>query len=189
MKTARAARPGSVRIIGGRWRGRRLQLPALTDLRPTPDRVRETLFNWLAPVVDGARCLDLYAGSGALGMEALSRGAAYVCFVDSSAAAARSLRVSLDKLGALGAYIAETQAETYLAGVPEPFDIVFLDPPFAINALENLCTLLERGWLKPAARIYLESSRAQSLPALPPGWRLLREKTAGQVRFALAQRD
>jgi len=189
MKTVQASRPGTVRIIGGRWRGRRLQLPAVTELRPTPDRVRETLFNWLAPVVDGARCLDLYAGSGALGVEALSRGAADVCFVDSSAAAAQCLRVNLDKLGALGARVEELQAETYLAAIPEPFDIVFLDPPFATNALENLCTLLERGWLKPGSRIYLESSRAQSLPALPPGWRLLREKTAGQVRFALAQRD
>lgn len=189
MKPRQPSAAGSVRIIGGRWRGRRLPVPATTGLRPTPDRVRETLFNWLMPVLPGAACLDLFAGTGVLGIEALSRGAASACFVERDPGAAAVLRASLQQLQAEAAEVVAADALAWLAGVPRGFDVVFLDPPYGEEPLANLCTLLERGWLKPGARIYLEASRTAALPALPPGWRLLREKTAGQVRYALAQRE
>jgi 16S rRNA (guanine966-N2)-methyltransferase len=186
-KTRRGARSGSVRIIGGRWRGRRVPVADIDALRPTPDRVRETVFNWLAPVLPGGRCLDLYAGTGVLGLEALSRGAAAAVFVEQSAPAARQLEQSLAALEATATRVVVADAAVYLQGAPTPFDVVFLDPPYGTE-LGNLCTLLGRGWLAPGARIYLESSRSDALPELPTGWDLLREKTAGQVRFALAQR-
>lgn len=182
--------PGQVRIIGGSWRGRRVPVLAAPGLRPTPDRVRETLFNWLAPVISGMRCLDLFAGSGALGLEALSRGAAEVCFVERQAPVARALELALTRLGCprgQGSVVA-ADAIRFLAGSPRPFDLVFLDPPFGEVALGDLCTLLDGGWLAGGARVYLESAREQPLPPLPPGWEVLREKEAGQVRYALARR-
>lgn len=189
MKSARApAPPGSLRIIAGRWRGRRLPLPAGDALRPTPDRVRETLFNWLAPMIDGARCLDLFAGSGALGIEALSRGAAEAWFVERDPAIADALRKTLERLGAMGDRVVVEAAESFLSGPPKAFDVVFVDPPFAGRSIGNLCKLLDRGWLRPRARVYLEQDRADPLPELPVGWAVLREKTAGQVRYALAER-
>jgi 16S rRNA (guanine966-N2)-methyltransferase len=186
-KSRRGARSGSVRIIGGRWRGRRVPVADAEALRPTPDRVRETLFNWLAVTLPGARCLDLYAGTGVLGLEALSRGAAEAVFVEQVQAVARQLEQSLAMLAARNARVVAADAATFLQGSAAAFDIVFLDPPYG-TGLGNLCTLLGRGWLAPGARVYLESSRAEALPELPAGWQLLREKTAGQVRFALAER-
>lgn len=179
---------GSVRIIAGRWRGRRVPLEPGLQIRPTPDRVRETLFNWLAPVIEGARCLDLFAGSGALGIEALSRGAQVVWFVEQSEQAASRLRDALLALGAENDRLVIGTAEQFLHGAPRSFDIVFLDPPFQGNTLENLCTLLDGGWLAPGAHVYLELSRHQNLPGLPSNWSVLKESTAGQVRFALAKR-
>lgn len=186
-KNRRTARAGSVRIIGGRWRGRRLAVADPDATRPTPDRVRETLFNWLAPVLPGARCLDLYAGTGALGIEALSRGASEVVFVERVATVARQIEASLEALGASGGRVLTADTEAFLNGVPAASDVVFLDPPYG-TALTNLCTLLDRGWLAPQARIYLEWNRKQAPPELPPGWQLLRDKAAGQVQFALAER-
>ena len=179
---------GSVRIIAGRWRGRRLHLAAGSTTRPTSDRIRATLFNWLMPVVEGARCLDLFAGTGALGIEALSRGAAEVWFVEQSPEVVEQLQTSLVELGAENDRVVIADALSFLSGRPRAFDIVFLDPPFQGTNLENLCTLLEGGWLAPGARIYLELSRQQELPVLPSNWRLVRDKTAGHVRFALAER-
>ena len=179
---------GSVRIIAGRWRGRRVALAPGAGTRPTSDRVRETLFNWLMPVIEGARCLDLFAGTGALGIEALSRGAAEVWFVEQSQDVVEQLQISLVELGAENDRLVVADALSFLSGRPRAFDIVFLDPPFQGLDIENLCTLLEGGWLAPGARIYLELSRQQELPALPPNWRVVREKTAGHVRFALAER-
>ena len=178
-----------MRIIAGRWRGRRLPLAPNSAARPTPDRVRETLFNWLMPVIDGARCLDLFAGTGALGLEALSRGARSALLVEQEPAAVAALKSNVERLAADGASVLLADARRYLAGHPSAFDIVFLDPPYAENALEDLCTLLARGWLAPGARVYLEWSRSGSRPTLPNDWQLLREKTAGQVCFALAQRN
>ena len=194
MSTAKA-RPGaarnSIRIVGGLWRGRRIPFPDLPDLRPTPDRVRETLFNWLQPVIAGARCLDLFAGSGALGIEALSRGARQAVFVERSPEAARALGAQLERLGA-GARgeVHCRDAQAFLRGAAVPFDVVFLDPPFGSRLLPDVLPLLEeRGWVAPGGRVYVESARADGAPPLPHGWTLLRSKSAGEVGYHLARRE
>ncbi len=184
----RGRTPGEVRIIGGTWRGRRLPVPAGSLVRPSGDRVRETLFNWLAPVISGMRCLDLFAGTGALGLEALSRGAAEAWFVEREPEVARGIEESLRRLGCEQARVVTGDALRFLAGPPRPFDLVFLDPPFGDVGLGDLCTLLDGGWLAGDARVYMEMPRDQPLPALPPHWEALREKTAGQVRFALVHK-
>jgi 16S rRNA (guanine966-N2)-methyltransferase len=187
-KTARgaAALPNRLRIIGGRWRGSRIAILPLDAIRPSPDRVRETLFNWLQQQVVGARCLDLFAGSGALGIEALSRGASHVTFVDREPQVARHLAQTLERLGGAGdARIVAEDALTFLRGEAQPFDLVFLDPPYASGVLAAVCTALAGGWLAPQAYIYLESPAGQPLPALPPDWRVHRSKRAGQVGYHL----
>lgn len=190
QRTRQAGKPaGSVRIIAGEWRGRRLDVASGSDIRPTPDRVRETLFNWLAPVLPGMVCLDLYAGTGVLGLEALSRGAAESWFVERDTEAAAALESALRRLGGQG-QVLRADARRWLAGpVPRRFDLVFLDPPYAADELGNLCTLLTRGWLAPHAWVYLETSRKSALPELPTGWQLHREREAGEVRYALARLD
>lgn len=181
--------PGRVRIIGGRWRRRLLTFSTEANIRPTPDRVRETLFNWLTPLIEGARCLDLFAGSGALGFEAASRGAAEVVMIERDAAAARHLREQANKLGADQVRIVPGDAIAWLRTSDRPFDVVFLDPPFRGGLLESACTrLAEGGWLKPGALIYMESE-SDIVPTLPPGWRTLRSKKAGQVSYYLAESD
>jgi 16S rRNA (guanine966-N2)-methyltransferase len=178
-----------LRIIAGTWRGRRFRFTAQADIRPTPDRVRETLFNWLRERVPGARCLDLCAGSGALGLEALSRGAARVHFVESDAAAVRDLRARLIEWSAEGGTVERMDALRYLRTKPEPFDIVFLDPPFAAGLLRAAAQLLEdREWLAPGALIYVESSARVELPELPQSWRLTKTDRAGEVAYQLFER-
>jgi 16S rRNA (guanine966-N2)-methyltransferase len=187
-KTARGANapPNRLRIIGGRWRGSRIAVPPLDAIRPSPDRVRETLFNWLQQQVVGTRCLDLFAGSGALGIEALSRGAAHVTFVDREPQVARHLAQTLERLGgASDAKIVAEDALAFLRREPQPFEIVFLDPPYASGVLDAVCTALAAGWLAPQAFIYLESPAGQPLPPLPAGWRIHRSKRAGQVGYHL----
>ncbi len=175
-----------LRIIGGCWRGRRLSFPPVSGLRPTPDRVRETLFNWLAPVIAGARCLDLFAGSGALGIEALSRGATEVIFVERHPVIAQGLRKNLNRLEADIAQVVQADVLRWLQGQEQPADIVFLDPPFAADLLTPVCNALdEKGWLRPSARLYLESEQNLSTLALPQAWEVLREKTAGRVSYRL----
>jgi 16S rRNA (guanine966-N2)-methyltransferase len=156
-------------------------------LRPTSERIRETLFNWLAPRIHGARCLDLFAGTGALGLEALSRGAARVTFVERSREAAVSLRKACDELVADGATIHSVDARRFLdSNHDETFDLVFLDPPFADDSLAVLCRLLNDGeHLSRGASIYLEQDKTQPPPELPEGWVVAREKTAGNVRYSL----
>jgi len=180
-----------LRIIGGAWRGRRLRFPAAPAIRPTPDRVRETLFNWLMPAVHGARCLDLFAGSGALGLEALSRGAAHVTFVERDRRAARAIEDCLAQWDAEGQRdwrVFAAEAEAFLARPAQPFDIVFLDPPFASGALPAVIERLESGgWLTAAARIYLECP-ADHLPPVPGNWVHEREKRSGQVGYHLYSR-
>jgi 16S rRNA (guanine966-N2)-methyltransferase len=176
-----------VRIIAGRLRGSRIVVPDRPGLRPTPDRVRETLFNWLAPVIEGARCLDLFAGTGALGIEALSRGAASCTFVESDRELARRIEDDLARLDAGEARVVATDAESLLAGAPQPFDVVFLDPPFAANLWKAIAARLERGWLARDAWIYVESP-SDARFALPPTWRLHREGRAGAARHALYRR-
>jgi 16S rRNA (guanine966-N2)-methyltransferase len=191
-QTPRPARPArarnELRIVGGAWRGRRIRFTPVAELRPSPDRVRETLFNWLREVVAGSRCLDLFAGSGALGIEALSRGAAHCVFVEREAAAVRELRANLALLGAANAQVLLTDAERFLQGAAEPFDIAFLDPPFASSRLACACQLLdEGGWLAPGAHIYIEQSARVALEGLPAGWTLLKSKRAGEVGYHLAR--
>jgi 16S rRNA (guanine966-N2)-methyltransferase len=179
----------SVRIIGGEWRGRRIQFPPAAALRPTPDRVRETLFNWLQAHIGGARCLDLFAGSGALGLEALSRGARAAVFVEREPRVAAALRASLETLRDTRGRVIERDAGAFLAGPTQHFDVVFLDPPFAQGGLGELCTLLEaRGWLAADAWIYLEFAAREARPPLPSGWTPWRETRAGEVQGLLAQR-
>jgi len=176
--------PQQLRIIGGRWRGRRLSFPPIEAIRPSPDRVRETLFNWLQSPVVGATCLDLYAGSGALGLEALSRGAAQVSFVDREARVGRHLKETLDHLGCAQASVHVAQAQQFLEGPPRAFDIVFLDPPFASDTLPRIGEQLAKGWLAPRAWVYIECP-ADMPPAFPPSWQLHRAGRAGQVGYHL----
>jgi len=180
----------SVRIVAGQWRGRRISFQPVPGLRPTPDRVRETLFNWLQRAVVGGRCLDLYAGTGALAFEALSRGAAEAVLVEKDPQAVHALREAAVVLKATNAEVVQADAQSYLAGLARPFDLVFLDPPFALGALAELCTLLEaRGWLAPRAWIYLEQAARDAPPALPGGWQLIKETRAGEVLAMLARRE
>jgi 16S rRNA (guanine966-N2)-methyltransferase len=174
-----------LRIIGGRWRGVPIIFPSRPELRPTPDRVRETIFNWLQPVIADARCLDLFAGSGALGFEALSRGAAQLVLVERDPQIVKHLQETAGKLAAEHAQCVMSDAHRYLSQTPAPFDIVFLDPPYASGALENICARLAEGWLRPGAFIYLEAPADAGLPALPSGWTLHRSKAAGQVGYHL----
>ena len=179
--------PGRLRIVAGNWRSRLLDIADAPGLRPTSERIRETLFNWLAPYIEGASCLDLFAGTGALGLEALSRGAAGTVFVEKSEVAARVLKSNVEMLGAKGATVCEADAFEYLRQAPlRSFDIVFLDPPFAADMLEDLCRLIdERQVLAAGARVYLENDVATDEAVLPAGWELLKSRVAGQVRYAL----
>lgn len=187
----RAARrggpPGYVRIIGGTHRGRRLPLVPESEVRPTPDRVRETLFNWLMPVLPAARCLDLFAGTGVLGLEALSRGAAEASFVERDPRVAAAIEDALLALRGRGQVHRGDVRRWLRTQSAEPYHLVFMDPPYADEGLVDLCTLLDNGWLDPRAWIYLEMPVSRPVPALPQGWWLHRESTAGDVRFALAR--
>jgi len=183
----RASNKDQLRIIGGRYRGRRLSVPAQPGLRPTADRVRETLFNWLQPVIVGSRCLDLFAGSGALGFEAASRGADEVLMIERSESVIRVLTANAHSLGVTQVRVHRADALRWLAGSGDPFDLVFLDPPFHEDLLTPSCTLLSSGgWLAPGGLVYLEAPANRALPSLPADWTLIRDKRAGQVRYALA---
>ncbi len=174
--------PGSVRVIAGMWRGRRIPIAATTAVRPTPDRVRETLFNWLREALPGARCLDLYAGTGVLGFEALSRGASEVWFVEQDAALVAALKAQAAVLGAEPRVLRQDVA-SLLRGTPTTrFDVVFLDPPYAVPS-EPLLELL-RPWLAPDALVYVERPRAPGLPQVPAAewWR---SAQAGAVAYGL----
>lgn len=174
-----------IRIIGGQWRGRKLPVPNSPGLRPTTDRVRETLFNWLAPVIQGARCLDCFAGSGALGVEALSRYASSAALLEYEQPVAEQLEKNLVLLQGNGKVI-NTNALTWLTGHGNPFDVVFLDPPFHYGLLAGAAALLEQqGWLADEAWIYLEAEAESLKMQVPANWRLHREKVAGQVAYRL----
>ena len=182
---------GQLRIIGGQWRSRQFNFPMAHGLRPTPNRVRETLFNWLAPYVEGAKVLDLFAGSGALFLEALSRGAGSALALDLNSAAINSLRGHLLTLRCDNGQLLQTDALRHLEQQPAtPFDLVFLDPPFSQGLLLPACTLLEeKGWLAANAWVYTESENPPSSLGLPGNWRLHREQKAGQVYYALWERS
>jgi 16S rRNA (guanine966-N2)-methyltransferase len=174
-----------VRIIGGEWRSRLVRFLPAQGLRPTPDRVRETLFNWLGQRLDGLRCIDLFAGSGALGFEALSRGAASVVMVERDRDAAEQLRLNARDLGAAAVRVVHGDALQYLARNDEVFDVAFVDPPYASDLAPKAMQALHPR-LAPAARVYVESSKR--LDAADDLWRVLREDRAGAVRYALYER-
>ncbi|MEY4761500.1 MAG: hypothetical protein RLZZ200_1356 [Pseudomonadota bacterium] len=175
-----------LRIIGGSNRGRKLRFPEGVAIRPTPDRVRETLFNWLQPVIHGARCLDLFAGSGALGLEALSRGASRAVFVDASREAIAAIRGTAAQFGAQGAECVQADALAFLKNPGGPFDVVFLDPPFDTGLLEAaMKRLAGAGCLAEGAFVYVELPRASPLPVLPAGWQPHRDGKAGEVAYHL----
>ena len=181
----RAAR--QLRIIGGEWRGRRFRFPPDGTIRPTPDRVRETLFNWLMGRVGGARVLDLFAGSGARGLEARSRGAAHVSFVERDASAARGREAVLATFGAQQAQVIQADALRFLAGTPRPFDLVFLDPPFDSDLAARAAAALEAGgWLADGALVYFELPARRAPPALPGTWHWIKSGRAGDVGYHLA---
>lgn len=182
---------GQLRIIGGQWRSRQFDFPMAHGLRPTPNRVRETLFNWLAPYVEGAKVLDVFAGSGALFLEALSRGAGSALALDLNSEAINSLRGHLLTLRCDNGQLLQTDALRHLEQQPAtPFDLVFLDPPFSQGLLLPACTLLEeKGWLASDAWVYTESENPPSSLGLPGNWRLHREQKAGQVYYALWERS
>lgn len=182
---AKATETGQFRIIGGQWRGRKLQFPAVKGLRPTPDRVRETVFNWLAPHLQAMQCLDLYSGCGALGLEALSRGAAYCTFVDNSRPALQAIEQHLDVLKGQGKTLVAELPQA-IALLNQPVDIVFIDPPYADQSIETCVQLLlEKQLVKPEAWLYCENGSDKSLPQLPSEFVLHRHKTAGAVQYAL----
>ncbi|MGH8274665.1 MAG: 16S rRNA (guanine(966)-N(2))-methyltransferase RsmD [Gammaproteobacteria bacterium] len=202
---------GQLRIVGGHWRSRRLRFPAAPGLRPTPDRLRETLFDWLGEWIVGRRVLDLYAGSGALGIEALSRGAAEAVFIERSASVAAALRKNLARLdvapssrqdaGAPTARIECTDALGFLRDAPGFFDLVFLDPPYASDlAFASFALLAANPLLTPDHRVYLEQPTLARIGRdkprsgavvndLPAGWELLKSARAGGARGALLRRE
>jgi 16S rRNA (guanine966-N2)-methyltransferase len=204
-ETKNARTDGELRIIGGQWRGRKLRFPSLPGLRPSPDRVRETLFNWLAPEISGAKCLDLFAGSGALGLESLSRGAAFCQFLDSATLAAEFIEAHLTLLSCRDANVQAADAMQWLQqpraqhGLQKaelqqkpsaPFNMVFLDPPFRQGLLDRCCSLLEEnGWLAERAWIYIEAAGDEAPPVVPITWQLHRDKRAGQVAYRLYLRE
>lgn len=180
---------GQVRIIGGQWRGRKLTIAADSAVRPTPDRVRETLFNWLAALLPGACCLDLFAGSGALGFESLSRGASEVVMVDQSAAVVKLLKEQLGLFKASNGLVYQATIPQRWPTFSKKFDVVFLDPPYSEKLLLPVCfSLEEKQLLADTAYIYLESDKLLEEALLPPGWALIKSKKAGQVGYYLVKR-
>ena len=176
---------GTLRIIGGEWRSRLIEFDADAGVRPTPDRVRQTVFDWLTPLIPGASCLDLFAGSGALGFEALSRGGAHTSFIEQGREQAASLRAAAAKLAAgERAEIVQGDALSWLRNTARRYDMVFLDPPYDAKLLVPALAALPRV-LKSMHRVYLEWPQGQP-PEWPPGYTLLKEKSAGQVSYGLA---
>lgn len=189
--TPSTGRAGSIRLISGQWRGRKLPVHDVEGLRPTTDRVKETLFNWLATEVRDSRCLDVFAGSGSLGFEALSRYASYVMMIEQEPKAARQLQANLQTLQCTQAQVVCSDALQVLqAGCSEPFKLVFLDPPFRKELLTAVIPLLEQqGWLADRALIYLERENEGTAPLIPANWQLLKDKQAGQVCYQLYLRE
>ncbi|MBB3322753.1 16S rRNA (guanine(966)-N(2))-methyltransferase [Atlantibacter sp. RC6] len=190
MKKPTSSGSGQIRIIGGQWRGRKLPVTDSPGLRPTTDRVRETLFNWLAPYMVDARCLDCFAGSGALGLESLSRYAASATLLEMERPVAQQLQKNLATLKAANGKVVNTNTLNYLNQTGTPHDIVFIDPPFRKGLLDDTLSLLEKnGWLADGALIYVESEVENGMPPVPASWQLHREKVAGQVAYRLYLRE
>ncbi len=180
---------GRLRIIAGKWRSRKLEFPDRDDLRPTPDRVRETVFNWLQTDVPGSCCLDLFAGSGALGFEAASRGASEVVMIERSREAVAALTRNIQLLDAVNIELVIADAVAWLKNNQRAFDIVFMDPPFTAGLLGECCQMLESGHgLAEDAKIYIEHAVGDNELVIPDAWQCLKSKSAGQVAYKLFRR-
>lgn len=183
------ASSGHVRIISGIWRGRKLPVHDAEGLRPTTDRVKETLFNWIATDIPNAHCLDLFAGSGGLGFEAASRQADKVTLIELNKDAYRQIKTNVESLKASNIDVVNSDALTFLEQQGTPNHIVFIDPPFRKGLLEKTVSLLEsNNWLTEDAMIYIETEKELNLTGLPESWQLHREKVAGQVCYRLFTR-
>ncbi len=184
------AKTNKLRIIAGDWRSRQLVFADVPGLRPTPARVRETVFNWLQTDVIGSQCLDLFAGSGALGFEAASRSARSVVMVENNAQACRLISDNKVKLSARQIKLVQADVFKFLAGDAMPFDVVFLDPPFSKGMAQQACQWLEdKGWLSAIAKIYVEVESKLVLDEIPENWQCLKHKTAGDVGYYLFERN
>jgi len=189
-KQNRTHKIGQCRIIAGQWRGRKLDVPDVEGLRPTPDRVRETVFNWLQPYIGGSHCLDLFAGCGALGFEAASRGAMSVTMVELNSLAVRQLQENCSNLSATQCQVERTTAQQFLARNKEQYDIVFIDPPYQADLWTEVAQkLIDNTALSDNAVIYLECPGKADLPALPSQWQLIKEKKAGNIRYCLFENN
>ena len=178
---------GSIRIIAGKHRGRKLPVLMAEGLRPTTDRVKETVFNWLMPYVQEANCLDCFAGSGSLGFEAMSRGAQKVTLLELNKTAVNQLKANKQLLNAESINIDHVDTLEYLKTNIEAYDLIFLDPPFRKQLVEQCAMLLNSGWLTENAVIYVEMEANDNCQQLPNNWTLLKEKIAGQVSYQLYQ--
>lgn len=185
-KLNRHQNTGQLRIIGGKWRGRKLAFPDVEGLRPTPDRVRETLFNWLQDKIGGARCLDLFSGSGALGLEAASRGADSVTMVENNLLASKQLQSHCQSITANNCRVESKTAQQFLSSCSQQFDVVFIDPPYQSNLWSEVAEqLMAQAILADSASIYLECPSNGELPIFPAQWQLIKDKKAGSVRYCL----
>lgn len=180
---------GQIRIIGGEWRSRKLHFPATAMLRPTPDSVRETLFNWLQADIAGSRCLDLFSGSGALGFEAASRGAKQVTLVESDAKVARQLKENIFILDAKDVvHVEQRLCQSFLEAQQKPYDIVFADPPFDLALLKPTCEMIASSKaVSSKTLLYLESPRSREPLPIPPNWHIIQQKAQGRVQSTLIQ--
>ena len=177
-----------LRIIGGQWRSRKLCFSPEPGLRPTTDRIRETLFNWLGPFLYGSRCLDLFAGSGALGLEALSRGAGNCVFIDRSSSVCRQIKTNLELLECRQGQVVEADALSWIkqqSNAPKPFDLVFVDPPFHRDLAEPACNALESAGLITSGSIIYIETETEAQPDLPPYWTKHRQKQTGSLCYSL----
>ncbi|NVJ50367.1 MAG: 16S rRNA (guanine(966)-N(2))-methyltransferase RsmD [Gammaproteobacteria bacterium] len=185
-RPVKGGRVGQVRIIGGRWKGRRLKFVEVNGLRPTLDRVRETLFNWLMYDVAGARCLDLFAGSAAIGIEALSRGAKEVVFVEKNKKAADYIHHNLKELAFTNARVFNTSAEVVLKKNEQPYDIIFIDPPFYQDFLDKILQGLNiPAFVHEGTLVYVERERHSDDITVPDNWQLEKSKQVGGLEFYL----
>jgi len=187
QKTSKNSAKGNIRIISGKYRGRKLPVLMSDGLRPTTDRVKETVFNWLMPYIQNSICLDCFAGSGGLGFEALSRGAQSVTLIELNKAAAQQLEKNKLLLQVNELTIENANTLIYLEGCTQKFDVVFIDPPFRKGLIEQTINLLNNNLLAADALIYIEMESEEAIQSIPENWQILKEKKAGQVAYRLYQ--
>lgn len=178
---------GNIRIIAGKHRGRKLPVLDADGLRPTTDRVKETVFNWLMPYMSDSYCLDCFAGAGSLGFEAYSRGAKQVTMIELNKSAAKQLMNNVQTLKAGNINVVQSDALAFLQNTSQPYDIAFIDPPFRQGLAEKVIEQINNGWLSDEALVYVETESENMLSNVPENWHLIKEKTAGQVVYRLFQ--